>query len=368
LNDVIADVNGQPVSTKEQMVGALEKRNSGRAGVSLYRDGRRLDFNMELNPINQTASSEEIPKNDYPAASASAPIREATGGVGAAAGVSTPVGLAVPLSGEFALQLAPGHPRPGVRTGGEFLAALDNSLWVPDGRPSDKQIYIIAGPCCGYSRALYRETRNVAGVQMRWVEESPTPNEKCLSYLGEIASRGDSGVLLEMYETLSEAQPAPFLSRDNANRWNDGVIGAVYDMVNALNPEHPNQFQYPTVVWLSKEGVRVAVRPKNIEAILASVIPRPDATNLTSRGRSFVSASYQYQTFPQRVFLAKYEGVALYTFPDPNSQLVYRLQKDLGYYGGRRVVVAGEPWIELSLHGKGEPGLFVKEAQVYPSK
>ena len=107
---------------------------------------------------------------------------------------------------------------------------------------------------------------------------------------------------------------------------------------------------------------RVAVRPKNIEAILASVVPRPEATNLTSRGRSFVSASYRYETFPQSLFLAKYEGVALYTFPDPNSQLVYRLQKDVGYYGGRRVVEAGEPWIELSLHGKGEPGLFVREA------
>jgi hypothetical protein len=163
------------------------------------------------------------------------------------------------------MRLTPGQPGPGVRTGAEFLAALDNSLWVADGPPSDRQIYIIAGPCCGYSQALYRATRQTKGVQLRWVEEAPTPKPKCLGYLGEIATSDTASVLPEMYETLAEPrQPSSLMFRDNAIRWNGGVEGAVYGMVNALSSQHANRFEYPTVVWLSNEGVRVAVRPADL--------------------------------------------------------------------------------------------------------
>lgn len=69
-----------------------------------------------------------------------------------------------------------------------------------------------------------------------------------------------------------------------------------------------------------------------------------------------------------RTFLARIEGTPIYSFPDVTSQLVYKLPKDGGYPGNRRVTVAGGTWIELSPNGLGGPGLFVREADVYPAR
>jgi C-terminal processing protease CtpA/Prc len=61
--DVITSVNGQPVNSEEDIARAIAKRNSGRVGVSLYRNGRLLDFDMEPNPISVIPPPVEVHKN-----------------------------------------------------------------------------------------------------------------------------------------------------------------------------------------------------------------------------------------------------------------------------------------------------------------
>jgi hypothetical protein len=281
-------------------------------------------------------------------------------------------GIPAPLNSELSIRVGPNKPSPGVTSGAQLLSALDNSMWIADGAPSDKQIYIIAGPCCGYSQALYHASRQLKGVQLRWIEEAPTQDPRCLGYVGEIAARPDPAILAEMYDTGDQPRQASIALRDNAIRWNGGVEKSVLDIVNFLAQRAKDDFEYPTIVWLSSDGVRVAVRPTNnavtIAAVVASLVLRPEATNITPRSRSFISSSYQPQSISKTLFLAKREGLAMYAFPDAQSQLVHTLHKDEGAYAFRRVTVAGEAWIELSLFGKGEPGPFVRESDVYPNR
>jgi membrane-associated protease RseP (regulator of RpoE activity) len=64
LDDVITSVNGQPVSSKEDIAKAIVNRNPSHAEVSLYRDGLLLTFNTEPNPVfpsdlSQAAANDE---------------------------------------------------------------------------------------------------------------------------------------------------------------------------------------------------------------------------------------------------------------------------------------------------------------------
>jgi hypothetical protein len=359
--DVITVVNGQPVASERDILKALQSRSSRLVSVTAYRDGFIQGFEVHPNRFPASAATRPI---SNPASPASAALPEV------ASLTSTPglKGMAIPLDGAIPIRLPSGRPRPGAKTGAEALAALDNSLWIADGPPSDKQIYVVAGPCCGYSQALYHATRDLQGVQLRWVEMAPTPKPKCLGYLGEIAAASSSNPLSDMYDTLADPLPAPQALQENAIRWNGGVEGAITYLVNTVDPGHSDGFQYPTLVWVSKEGVRAAIRPDNIAAIVASVVPRPEATNIAPLGRTYVNASYSYQSMPSKAYLAKQDGTGMYAFPDTKSQLIYTLEKDKGYYASHRLVVAGVPWIEYSLYGHGEPGPFVREAEVYPAK
>lgn len=371
--DVITQVNYKPVSSEEDLRNAVMHSGppSGRATVSVYRDGRMSLFQITPNRIPADASSATTAPNAEKqlalSASAAPPMVAPASGT-STYGASGLAGRAAPLNSEFPMEGRPDQPKFGVKTGQELLTALDNSLWIADGASSDKQVYVIAGPCCGYSQALYHDTRNRKGVQLRWVEMAPTRNPKCLGYLGEIAMGSDPSELVAMYETLAEPRAVQPALRDNAIQVNGSVERAVYGIVKALNPEPNTSVQYPTLVWLSPDGVRVAVRPKNIDAILASVASRPEVADNNPMGRSFLNATYQYQSIPQKMFLAKNDGAPLYAFPDAKSQLVYTLPKDGGYSGNRRVTVAGEKWIEVMPQGPGAAGLFVREAEVYPAR
>jgi hypothetical protein len=278
-------------------------------------------------------------------------------------------GMAAPLTGSFTLRSMPGEPGPGIRNGGELLTALDNSLWIADGDRSDRQIYILSGPCCGYSQALYHATRQLRGVQLRWVEMAPTPKAKCLGYLGEIAATNGPGALADMYDTGAGPQVVPIALQDNAIRLNTNIQNAAYSILRELNPNHTGRIDYPTVVWLSKDGVRVATRPDNFDAIVASVVARPEATNTVSFGRSFLNTSYQYQPIPSKMYLAKSANAEVYSFPDARSQLVYTMPLGSGYRGsGRRVTVAGVSWVELAPQGVGGPSMYMRESDVYPTQ
>jgi len=88
---------------------------------------------------------------------------------------------------------------PGVRTDAELLAALDNSIWIADGKPAEKQIYVIAAPWCGHTQMLWKHTRKLSSqVQFRWIEMDPkSPEDE--DYLAEAATSQGANALIQMY-------------------------------------------------------------------------------------------------------------------------------------------------------------------------
>lgn len=352
IGDIITEVNGQSVTIDDDIPRAIATSNSNRAGVTLYREGNMLGFDLIPNRIPKgavTRVSDVVNRSS----------------AGTPAGLSAALkGVAVPLSGQVHLDILPGQPNATVKTGAELLTALDNSLWIPDGAPSDKQVYIIAGPCCGYSQALYRQTRNLQGIQLRWVEMAPTPN--CAGFLGGVALSKTSKALVDMYETGRMERSVPLPLTESAVRLNSGVESAIYYLVAALDSTHGEHFDYPILVWLSKDGVRAQMRPDNVDAIFASIASRPEAVNTISIAPTFLNMSFQEKLIPVKMYRAKNDGVPLYSFPDTKSQLVYTLPKDGGYFGGRSVKANGESWIEVT-PGLGKQTLFAKESDVHPT-
>jgi hypothetical protein len=364
--DLITTVNSKPVTTEEEVLNAITSVHSRTAILEIYREDKPHGVTVDINPVTpadftaareRAVTNQPIPEAPYAPTIPQpiAPISVAPYRLG---------GIVASLNAEVAIPKNPNKAFPVVKTGAQLLSALDNALWIPDGDPTDKQIYVFAETCSETSQAFYRATRQLKGIQLRWIETTPNDGPRCYGYLGEIATYPDPSVLVKMYDTYADPQPAATALRDNAFRWNDGVEGAVYDIVNSIGQHDKDNFEFPTVVWLSNEGVRAAIRPTNLDPIIASVVPRPSATNITPLGRSFVNAPFQIQTIPKTMFYAKHDNTPLYSFPDTKSELINTLDKGRGYESIHRVSVSGVNWIELAIRGEGSPGLFVRESDV----
>jgi hypothetical protein len=155
---------------------------------------------------------------------------------------------------------------------------------------------------------------------------------------------------------------------DNAIRWNRGVETSITPLLQKLDPQHRTGFPYPTLVWLSRDGVQIAVRPNRIDAIVNSVSTRFEAAPITPQSRKFLHSQYQFASLPGSIFGTPEDGVGAFALPDSNSQLVFTLPKNRGFRGVRRTTVNGESWIELSVYDEAwAPGYFVRADQVRPA-
>jgi hypothetical protein len=249
---------------------------------------------------------------------------------------------------------------PPPKTESELLTVLDNSIWIADGKPSDKQIYLIAGPCCGYSQALYYRSRQLGNkVQLRWIEDPWPKDQRCLGYVAEAAMKNDASVLVDMYRAHAAPESVPQGIKDNAIQWNSDVFETV------LAFRQVSSMPFPTAVWLSKDGVRIAERPESLDAIAQTVAPRPEAANLTPASRRFLSAEYHFESIPRRIHAAYSGGTKVFSQPASSSRLLGYLDKDRGNPAKGRVTVGNETWIELDL---GARVVFVRESEVRPQQ
>ncbi len=261
--------------------------------------------------------------------------------------------------------------QPSVKTDAELFSALDNSIWIADGKVADKQVYVISAPWCAFCRGLYqRAGRYTDQVQFRWIETGATDPSSSDS-IAEAATRRDGSVLNRMYETREAPPGADATIRENANRYNFMVERAIEARVAALSPmKSDTGTGYPMLLWMSKDGVRVQIGvPDRLDTLVGSVVARPDAAAITPVGLDFLKVQYRSEPpLPGFVF-AKTDGLQMFSFPDAKSQLVRVLGKGGGMTALRRVKVNGEVWVELSVWksstGTPAPGLFVREADVY---
>jgi hypothetical protein len=301
--------------------------------------------------IASSSSTGSVPR------SPSESVRPLASGVGSAS-----------LSQDLNLPLNDNAPATAVKSPAALLAALDDSPWIADGKPNDKQIYVIAGPCCGYSQALYEKSRELtSSVQFRWIEMAPTNKAKCLGYLGQSAGSRDNSILEDMYRTMAQPTPVSASVHDNAIRLSIALEKAVIPIILYLDPEHHTSLNYPTVVWLSKDGVRVAQRPADISSILESVVARADAP-LAPSAQNYLTMQYRFEPVSPKFFVARENGVRMYAVPDTRSQAVYALIKGRGFRGLHQVKINGEIWIEEGDPSSWQPGLFVRQAEVHEAE
>lgn len=256
-----------------------------------------------------------------------------------------------------------------VKTESALLAALDNSIWVPDGPPSDKQIYVISAPWCSFSRQLYGQSRAVTGeVQFRWVELDPR-DPGSSDYIAQGAVEPNGTVLKQMYDTRAPAPPGNPVVRDNAIKYNLVVARVINPMIETLihaqRQGRRTETGFPVLIWLTASGVRIYDGlPDSLKPMLDSVIARPEAAALAPAGREFLTSEYKLQPIQAKNYYANEDGVKLFAFPDTRSQLGLTLSKNAGLRGTGRVKVKGETWIELEAYRSG-PGLFVRQRDVH---
>ncbi len=274
----------------------------------------------------------------------------------------------VPLNSMPVLRTSINQIGPGVKSGTELLWALDNSLWIADGKPSERQLYVIASPCDYYSRQLYAASRPfTSDVQIRWIEMVPPSEKECRPFLGMLA-RGDSGLLEQAYEMGIQPGPVSPVFEENAVRWSTGVENAVSPILRYMLNHYGAPLQYPTLLWVSARGMEASMRPADLAPIVASIIARPDAMSVDPMSRKLMPAQYDFKPTGKRAG-AKMNGVKLYAMPDERSQVASTLPKDFGYPIAGKAKINGEEWLELQLAPEPLlPNLFVRDTDVVKVK
>jgi hypothetical protein len=285
---------------------------------------------------------------------------------------AAPVRRPVPVNSFPVIPTPRNQTGPGITTGAELLWALENSLYIPDGNPNDKQIYVIASPCDYYSRQFYGASRPFTSqVQIRWIEMVMPPEKECRSFLGMLA-RADSDLLSLAYDTDFQPGPVPPALQENALRWSTGVENAVSPILRYMLSRYDGPLLYPTLLWVSSRGIEASMRPDDAPSalpnIIASILERPDALSPDPMSRKLMSAQYDFKPADKRAG-AKMNGVKLYSMPDERSQIASTLPKDFGYPIRAKANVNGQTWLELQLAPDPLlPNLFVKEADVIKVK
>jgi hypothetical protein len=248
-----------------------------------------------------------------------------------------------------------------------LLDALDNTFWLADGAPSDRQIYILGPVSCAECRDLYARTRRLPQqVQLRWVPLAPGDDAPGTNAVCEAATVADSEALEHIFgaSANSPACSTP-VARDNTVRWNRGILGTIEGVLARLNAQG-DSIAYPCLVWLSPAGVHVQVRPMQLDAILASVASRPEQAASTALARETLVRETRTEGAPRGDYFAREKGVTLFALPSVFSPRILVLDQDFGCQARSRTIVGNEAWIELKcLSGPATQILFGRESQLF---
>ena len=110
------------------------------------------------------------------------------------------------------------------------------------------------------------------------------------------------------------------------------------------------------------------MRPDDLDAIVASIIARPDALSVAPMSRQLMPAQYNFKPSGKRAG-AKINGTRLYSMPDERSQVTGTMPKNYGFPIAAKTKINGETWLELqSAPEPLLPNLFVRESDVIEVK
>jgi hypothetical protein len=178
-----------------------------------------------------------------------------------------------------------------------LLSRMDNALWAADDEPLAKHMYVIYSPSCGWSKKLYDDTRTLTDeVQLRWVTyEGPGSST--------VAAKRDARSVQSSFEGRLPETPDR-----KALFYNKTAVGTIYDYL-----EDGDGFGYPTVIYLSQEGVVVVSGyPEDLDALVADIKPRPKKASYTPGGLKIINTNIDVQRLPG---ISRYANLTNATMP-----------------------------------------------------
>jgi hypothetical protein len=258
--------------------------------------------------------------------------------------------------------------------------SLDDALWIADGPPSDRQLYVIFAPWCSRSRSLYFATRKrTSGVQLRWVVAgvaSPEENQKIVA-LAQTRSpemlravfEGQSGItprrfngLMLNYEQILVVGISELLAD-----FPEIIVGSGESTPSGLASSNGVVTSYPTLAWHDGsvlQAFRGLPSKAQIGRIISSVAPRRGYREREPVAAQFFSASRDPQFARPRIPVSYgYTGVGsrvAYAYPDKNAPFG-GLLGPVGAYYAVVGAVANSGWLILKTYQ--DAGAFVEDPE-----
>lgn len=214
----------------------------------------------------------------------------------------------------------------------EILAYLDDSAWVPDGRPNDRHIYIASAPWCPNCKVLYKRLRPHSGngVQFRWLQGFSRDRTSELQNMA-FAARRDPRDLGAIYGSGKMAGADQADARWVAD-WNDGVINALrHTMKGRLG-----RFPTPVTFWPTTSGLKAALGSGiDIDGVLKEVTARPEARDIVPAATRFPGTVASEKSISPTQLFASRGDVPLHAVPGTSAPVVWVLKARTGAQVGR---------------------------------
>jgi hypothetical protein len=271
----------------------------------------------------------------------------------------SPLGLATLLA--TALACSPPHaepadsgaPRAALSAEDEaLLRAIESLSWVPDGPDRERHAYVISAPWCGYCQRLYRRTRDLEGVQLRWIKTDARSPEHETQIAAASLSR-DTAALDAIY--LGEGELPEITNPAAADRIVKIHDAAMQALIRDLELRSGVRFGYPTLVYAAADGIRIEPASSEPAEQLAAVAARPEAKSVEPAAYRLAFADLAGEPIAG-VVVATAGGADIRVIPDRSAPRIVRLEPDQGVRAAGKVALGGDVWYAATVYRSGEVG------------
>ena len=233
----------------------------------------------------------------------------------------------------------------------ELMDTLDALSWVADGADSQRHAYVISAPWCGYCQRLYRRSRGIEGVQLRWVKTDARSPEHERQIAAATLTR-DPAVLDAIYMGQGSL---PEITDPEAGERLIAIHDASVQAIVSFLERRGGRLGYPTLIYAARDGVRVEPASEDPIAQLAAVAPRSDAVMGEPAAHHVATAELDEQP-AAGVVVARAEGATVRAMPHRSGARILSLEPSQGVRAQSTLRVDGEQWYAVSVFRNGGVG------------
>ena len=234
----------------------------------------------------------------------------------------------------------------------DFLLALESLAWVPDGPASDRQVYVISAPWCGYCRRLYNNTKDLADLQLRWIKTGAR-NAKHARQIAAASLSREPAALQAIYlgGTLPAVPDGPA-----AERIVDIHERAFSVLSEEIKQRTGGRWGFPTLVYATADGLRVTGASDDPASQLSDVLARPEARDLEPLAPRVANAEFATEPLEGTVVGTGAGDGAVRLLPGAHAPVITRLREGRGFDAQSKLTVDGELWYAVRVFRDGAPG------------